>query len=259
MGGPEGLFVAEQLGEGQLLAPETYGVGGSTLRPRLGRFHDEEALQIVAAGDEALVALQIAKGSVLGEKWRVPIASQPRNVWVANWDRNDQLDVLLAYENPARTVVVRDPAENRPSTPEALSRSVILAEDLNGDNDLDLLTSEGLTQIKVLAGSGTLLLESGEFDLEPNQKAGAGDFDGDRRADLFFVSASGVSIAWNQSPLVGDADGDGHVGLADFAAVKQNFGSSGGRSEGDFDGDGHVELADWQLMLSRFGDRVRAR
>jgi hypothetical protein len=160
---------------------------------------------------------------------------------LADLDRDAHLDLLAQGQSPPSLVLLPgrgDGAfgESR-AVPFLRTPADLAAADVDGDDDLDLVTAE-------VSDGAALYINSGEgcFGI-PRRLASGGfirkvspaDLDGDNRLDLAFLNGQPLhrlSVTWNEG---GDAWSDvlliATVGCADLVAA------------GDFDGNGRSDLA----------------
>jgi hypothetical protein len=115
--------------------------------------------------------------------------------------------------------------------------------DLNGDGNLDLVTTsflpDGSRDVKVLLGNGNGTFKA-PITLTPGTRAdsvGVGDFNGDHKQDLVLVDR------FNDTVTVLPGNGNGTFGSPLTTKVPSPIPGLGGPAVGDFFGDGKISVA----------------
>ena len=123
-------------------------------------------------------------------------------------------DKIVWYENTAGH---GNFSTERVITTETYGVNSVVTTDVDGDGDLDLLSSSSL--------------------------------DG-------MIAWYESDLADRKERIPGDADGDGKVAFADFLILSANFGKQVDAvwADGDFNGDGKIEFADFLILSENFGE-----
>lgn len=157
---------------------------------------------------------------------------------LADFDRDGKLDVYIARYNTG-LAVMRGLGNGAFAAEQVIASAWTLyatAGDFNGDTYPDLAGfSESEESVAVHFGNGAGAFTAGPTTSVPGagdyyRDLGAGDFDGDGKADLFVVAQETSVLAWN--------NGSGSFPQQEVKAIRDNHTTTAG----DVNGDGRVDL-----------------
>jgi hypothetical protein len=138
----------------------------------------------------------------------------------------------------------------------AIGAQVIVATDLNGDGDMDIVSASSgnntIAWYENTDGGGSF----GSRRLINVRAPGAsfvqaGDLDGDGDVDVLSVAADNGKVTWHENRPLGDANGDGHFDSSDLVQVfawgqyEDGIAANSGFAQGDWNGDGEFDSADF--------------
>ncbi len=240
---------------GQFVEPLTYSTGGLPVWVASGDFNGDGKVDLSVAnacprpvspfGCESSGSIGILLGNGDGSfRPEVSVASggeDPRSITVADLNSDGKLDLVVANLDLSTISVLLGNGDGtfRPAAnygPGSHPVSIAVA-DVNGDGKLDLATADASTA----GNTVSVFLGNGDGSLQPNvdysvgsppSSVAAGDFNGDRIADLAVVTNAGVTV------LLGNGDGSFQSGT-----IYPAGGNPSSLTLGDFNGDGHLDLA----------------
>ncbi len=135
--------------------------------------------------------------------------------------------------------------------------AIIVADNLIGTDDLDIIVPEGTEGQWDFSGLSNNV--AGGFRIQFTGGNVPGDCNGDGVVDIADANCTsdaaldGFLASLNPASLRGDADGDGQVQFSDFVILADNFTLAGQYTDGDFDKDGEVQFSDFVILADRFG------
>jgi len=193
----------------------------------------------LALGFVGILLLIMQPAEILAEPFRatpaIPLGYSPNCVVEGDFNKDGKPDLAIADRNGNSIRIMLGNGEGgfspAVSYPVSGSQDFMVAEDLNGDGNLDLvvLTSYGIGIVDVLLGNGDGTFQAAvPYAINPNDtELVVGDFNGDGKLD----------IMTNKSLLIGKGDG------TFFPAINSPLnGITFGLAAGDFNGDGKLDI-----------------
>jgi hypothetical protein len=233
-----------------------------------------------------------ARGSVFGSPVIVPVGSEPRNLTIADIDRDGDADIVTSNQGDGTvSIVLNRPGPVRGGPPQFVAQALpigdqpgpVAAFDFDADTDVDIaavfraVDKAAVSQfIRVLrndsaidpppgGGENPLIFSQGpviDFSANPFYVL-PGDVDNDGDIDVIaFTDPEGSptrqATAFVNALCPTDLDGSGKTDTVDLCKFLHLFGQTverGGR--GDLVRDGVVDTRDLVRFLSRFGQVCR--